>query len=390
MARQAAEAYPEDPLTYALLGSASYNIGKADDATRYLEKCIALSPEQAEAYQVLAMIAYERGKPEEAVRLSREALKRGPANAETLNRLGRALLDLSQVEDAIQALKKATGLPNPMAESSYLLGQAYLQSGDAAQAKTNFLRAVGLLPDHTQAYFGLFTACLRLEQADEAARYREQFQKLEATDRKDLTERSTQEEGLAGVGQVRTTVARTLFGAAQVHAAHGQTSKAADLLGRAASFDPDSGTYRHALESVFVQGTNLVAGVAAFERLVSEQPDNTLNYFFLGRLHARLDNTLMAERCYQKAAELTPEWPESYRMLVELYLRKGIKLPEAMRFARRVADLEPTAGSHYLVAVASLRNNDKASALEAIRRAVAMSPAEAKYQQFLKRLESAP
>ena len=82
-----------------------------------------------------------------------------------------------------------------------------MQSGDFAQAKESFRRALGLLPDHTQACFGLYTACLRLGQTEEAARYRDQFLKLEAVDRKDLTDRSAREDTLTGLPMVRETVA---------------------------------------------------------------------------------------------------------------------------------------------------------------------------------------
>ncbi len=232
VANQVAEAYPSDALAYALLGSAYYNTGRSEEATKYLRKCLALSPEQAEAYAILALIAYEKGNLEESVRLFQEALKRGPANPEVLNRLGRAFMDQGQTEEAIRTLQQAVRLPQPISESYYLLGQANLQSANYAQAKESFQRAIALLPDHTQAFFGLYTACQRLGQNEEAGRYRAQFQKLEAIDRRSLTERSAQEDTLTGLPLVRRTVARTFFGAAQVHRVHGQASKAAELFGR--------------------------------------------------------------------------------------------------------------------------------------------------------------
>ena len=390
VARQVAEAYPDDALTYALLGSAYYNTGQSEEATKYLQRCLELRPGQAEAYEILARVAYDKGKLEETERLCQEALKRGPANPEVLNQLGRALMDLGRTEEAVRTLQQAVRLPKPTSESCYLLGQANLQSSDYAPAKESFLRAIALLPDHTQAFFGLYTACMRLGQTEEAGRYREQFQKLEAIDRRALTDRSAQEDTLTGLPMVRKTVAQTLFGAAQVYRLHQQAGKAAELFRKAAALDADNPLYRTALEAYYVQRNALAEGVSVFEQLAAEQPGSSLNHLFLGRLHSRLDQFEAAERAYRKVQELAPEWPEGYRALAELYLRADRKPAEARALARRVLELEPSGPHYYLLAVACVKSSDRAGALEAMKQAVALSPGEKKYEEFLKQLQGAP
>ncbi|MCZ7638385.1 MAG: tetratricopeptide repeat protein [Verrucomicrobia bacterium] len=69
VATQVAEAYPEDALAYALLGSAAYNTGRAEEAARYLKRCLELNPNQVDAYGVLARVAYDRGDVAETVSL---------------------------------------------------------------------------------------------------------------------------------------------------------------------------------------------------------------------------------------------------------------------------------------------------------------------------------
>ena len=390
MANQVAKAYPNDALAYALLGSAYYNTGQSDEATKYLQRCLELSPGQADAYDILARVAYEKGELEETVRLCQEALKRDPANPDALNRLGRAFLDLGRTVEAVQTIQQAVRLPKATSESFYLFGQANLQSGDYAQAKESFRQAIALLPDHTQAFFGLYTTCMRLGQAEEATRYREQFLKLEAIDRRTLTDRSAQEDTLTGLPLVRKTVARTFFGAAQIYRLHEDAGKSAEHFRKSATLDADNPVYRAALEAHYVQRNSLADGVSVFEQLAREQPKSSLNYLFLGRLHGRLDQFDAAERAYRKVQELAPEWPEGYRTLAELYLRANRKPAEARALARKVLEMEPTGPHYYLLAVACLKNNDRASALEAIQQAVALSPSETKYQQFLQQLQQTP
>jgi tetratricopeptide (TPR) repeat protein len=388
VAGQVAEAYPNDAFAYALLGSAYYNIGRSDEATKHLKRCLELRPDQVEAYDILARVAYQKGELDETARLCREALKRGPPTPDVLNRLGRALMDLGQTEEAIHTLQQAVRLPKPTSESCYLLGQAYLQSGDHAQAKESFRRAIALLPDHTQAFFGLYTACMRLGQTEEAARYREQFQKLEAIDRKDLTDRSAREDTLTGLPMVRETVARTLFGAAQIYRVHEQTGKAAELFRKSAALDADNPIYRSALEAFYVQRKEPAEGVRVFEQLAAEQPENSLNHMFLGRLHNRLEHFEAAERSFLKVQELAPKWVEGYRALTELYLRANRNTDQALVLARKVIELEPSGPHYYLLAVACLKNNDHAGALEAAKEALVLSPGEKKYQQFLQQLKA--
>lgn len=390
VAREVAEAYPNDALAYALLGSAYYNIGQSDEATTHLKRCLELSPDQAEAYEILARVAYEKGELEETARLCQEALKRGPASPDVLNRLGRAQMDLGRSEESIRTLQQAVRLPRPTSESCYLLGQAQLQSGDYEQAKEGFRRAITLLPDHTQAHFGLYTACLRLGQTEEAGKYREQFLKLEAIDRQTLTDRSAREDTLTGLPMVRKTVARTLFGAAQIHRVHKQAGKAADLFRRSAVLDAENPMYRAALEAFYVQRNAPADGLRVFQQLAAEQPESSLNHFFLGRLQGRLEQFEAAERSYRKVQELAPEWAEGYRALAELYLRANRKTAEARVLARKVLELEPSGPHFYLLAVACLKNQDRAGALEAVKRALALNPDETKYQQFLQQLEEAP
>ncbi|MBI2949457.1 MAG: tetratricopeptide repeat protein [Verrucomicrobia bacterium] len=389
-AEQVAKAYPDDALAYALLGSAHYNTGQSDEATKHLRKCLELSPDQADAYEILARVAYEKGELEETARLCRESLQRGPASPDALNRLGRAQMDLGQTEEAIRTLQQAVRLPKPTSESCYLLGQAHLQSGDYEQAKEDFRRAIALLPDHTQAHFGLYTACLRLGQMEEAGRYREQFLKLEGIDRRTLSDRSAREDTLTGLPMVRETVARTIFGAAQIHRVHGQAAKAADLFRRSAVLDAENPMYRAALEAFYVQRKDLAEGVKVFDQLAAEQPRNSLNHFFLGRLQGQLEQIEAAERSYRKVQELAPEWPEGYRALAELYLRANRKTAEARVLARKALELEPSGPHYFLLAVACLKNQDRPGALEAVKQALALNPGETKYQEFLTQLKAVP
>jgi tetratricopeptide (TPR) repeat protein len=335
-------------------------------------------------------MAYERGELENAERLCRDALQHGLPSTDLLNQLGRSLLDQGRAEEAIEILRQAIQLPRSTSESHYLLGQACLQSGQYSKARESFQQAVKLLPDHTQAFFGLYTASMRLGDAEAAERYREQFLQLEAIDRRTLTDRSAQEDTLTGLPFVRATVARTFFGAGQIYRFHDQPGKAIDLFRRAAGLDAETPVYGAALEALYVQRNALSDGVIAFQQLASEQPRSPWNHFFLGRLHDRLKQVDAAEQAYGRAQQLAPTWAESYRALADLYLRANRKPAEALALARKAAELEPNGSHYHLLAVACIRNHDRAAARAAMEQAVALNPNETRYRAFLDELNQEP
>jgi tetratricopeptide (TPR) repeat protein len=299
-------------------------------------------------------------------------------------------MDLGRTEEAVQTLQRATKAPKPVSESFYLLGQAQVQAGAYAQARESFQRAIALVPDHTQAFFGLYTACMRLGLTNQANEYREQFQKLEAVDRRFLADRSAREDTLTGLPFVRKTVARSLFGAAQLYRAHQESSKAAELYFRAALLDADSLTYRAALHAHYAKENQLTEAVGTFQKLVTAQPTNALNYIFLGRAQSRLEQDDVAEQAYKKAQELAPNWAEGYRALAELYVRGNRKPSQARTLAEQAVKLEPSAGNYYLFAVACIQNDDRPGAIAAMKEAVSLNPGEKRYQEYLEKLKAQP
>ena len=389
MAQSIAAEYPENALTHILLGSAYFNTGQTDMAGIHLKKCLALNNNILEAHEILTRIAYEKGNPEEAVRLCLDARNKGLTSPKLLNRLARAQMDLGQAEQSIQTLLEATKASRPLSESFYLLGQARMQARDYRGAKESFVHTTRLVPDHTQAYFGLFTACQRLGQMEEAMEFRNTFVRLESIDRKDLNDRSTQTDSLSGIATVRETTARTLFGAGQIHQSEGAYTKAADLFYQSAALAKEDLKSRTALEAIHVQHKNLTEGAMAFERLITDQPENAMNHFFLGRLETRLGHAAKAESNYKKTVSLAPTWAAGHHALAELYMLTNQHLDEAEKLARRAVALEPNHARYYLLSAACIKNRHLQEALKAIDQALTSRPDDTKYQKLRNQLEKA-
>ncbi len=387
IANRLVEDFPDEGVSHALLGAAHYNHGNSAEAVRCLEKCLQLDPGRADAYDMLAMVSFEKGDSQRVVELCQEALKIEPEMASAYHRLGRALMDLGQSEELIATMRQAVKVLPPSSESHYLLGQGYLQSREYENAKEALQAVIERRSDHTQAYFGLFTACARLGQREEADRYKQKFQELEAVDRRALSDRNAREDTLSGLPLVRKTAAKTCCGAAEVYFAHDDLAKAEELWRKAAVLDPDNGPCRAALLTLYQRQDRIPDALALFEQLGQMQPESGLNHYFLGDIHTRLRQLDSAEAAYRQVTKLAPERPEGHRALAELYLRNNRKAPEARAHAQAVARLQPSASNLFLLAVACAANRDHAGALAAMGRVVELDPDNAEYQRFHRRLQ---
>jgi predicted Zn-dependent protease len=123
-----------------------------------------------------------------------------------------------------------------------------------------------------------------------------------------------------------------------------------------------------------------------FEQLVEQQPEAAANHYFLGALHVRSRRYSAGEKALQKAVQLGPKRPEGYRMLTQLYLAIGQRLPLARILAGRLVELEPSPGSLALLARACARVGDRAGALAAIERAIRLDPENTAYTRMRQQL----
>jgi len=378
--------FPQDPAAHALKASTHYNLGDSAAAEKCFAKSLELDPKMAAAYDMLAMIAFEKGDAERTVALCTKALDLAPRVPAVRHRLGKALMDLGRAQESVAAMQETIDSCGGSSETFYLLGQGQLQSKDYEKAKESFLVSIKLLPDHTQAYFGLFTACARLGERVEADRYKQRFRELEAQDRKTLTEENRQGSTLSGLPLVRGVVAKTCTGAGQVYQKQGRLGRAEDLWRRAAEIDPDDMMCRAQLMAL-LRGQNRERDTQKlFEQLVEQQPAAAANHYFLGVLHARSRRYDTAEKAFQKAVELGPKRPEGLRALTQLYLARAQRLPLAKILATRLVELEPSPGSLALLARACAKVGDRAGALAAIERAIRLDPENTAYTRMRQQL----
>ena len=191
-----------------LLGSMHLSQGRSTEAVACWQECVAKHPDCIEAYDGMAAVALQAGQFERVVKLSQQIVDLDPQNAGVRSRWARGLLGLGRPEEAVNVLEEERRLFPRAANSLFFLGRAYEQLGQFEKARDCYAEVVQLVPSHPQACYQLSIICQRLNRPEDAQRYRDQFQALQAAARADLRAKGQQSEQM-DLAAVRRGVART-------------------------------------------------------------------------------------------------------------------------------------------------------------------------------------
>ena len=138
-----------DHVFYFEVGSAHERKGEYEEAEKYFEKSLQLSPSFAEAKNYLGYMWAEHGiKLEKARELIEKAVKTEPKNAAYLDSLGWVLFKLNQPKQAIEYILKAIELSKEPDATVYdHLGDTYAALNQAEKAREAWRKSLDLEPN---------------------------------------------------------------------------------------------------------------------------------------------------------------------------------------------------------------------------------------------------
>jgi Tfp pilus assembly protein PilF len=161
--------------------------------------------------------------------------------------LANSLLNQGKLAEVVELLEANRSGGSAPAPNLILLGQAYLQRQQAEEARACFLEALQAAPEDANGYFGLATACARLGQKEQAARYREEFRNLQARQLRDGIEQGRDYDDLRSTSG---ELAETWVAAASLYASQGEQKVAEQAVRRALRLDPTNARYQQTLEAI--------------------------------------------------------------------------------------------------------------------------------------------
>lgn len=134
---------------YFQAGAANERAGNLDEAARYFEKCLEISPNAADAMNYLGYMWAEHGTNlDKARQLIEKAVKAEPKNAAYLDSLGWVLFQLKQPKEALGYLLKAIELSKePDATVFDHLGDVYSSMNETQKAEEAWKKSLSLEPN---------------------------------------------------------------------------------------------------------------------------------------------------------------------------------------------------------------------------------------------------
>lgn len=379
VANRVVERFPHDPNALDVMAGFYFRFGMWDEAAACWEQCLDWDPQFAEAYASIGMIAREKGEHQRAADCFAKALELQAESPRFTLELGQCLMDLGKVDEAAALLEKHVQKQPVSVPILVMLGDAHFQLGEHAKAKACLERAVAASPDLASAYYALGRACSALGEEDKAAEYAERFKTLKARDEEAHRSELNQSDYEA---RVRYDVADTYTAASRACLSRGDPQIAERYLLRAAEIDPQHVGCVETLVWLYSRQERTEDALKALLLADASNPRNMSITMMLGRLYVGMGRFEEAEKAFTSAIDISPGSADGYRAVAGLYLDTNKKLPEARTAALKAVELEPVAENYHLLAVACLRNGERAEARAAIERAIAAAPNHPIYRQF--------
>lgn len=374
---------PDRPEAHAVLALAHVRFRKTAEAVKCWHESLRLNPRFSPAYLGLGSVSADKGDLDQAEELLRKALAINPGLEGAYGRLAEVLLQQGKGEEALAIAHRHVDYFPQSRESHYWLGQCQIQLGDYGEAKRAYEEAIRIDPQLTPAYYSLAIACARLGQHDKAREYQKKLAVLKQTDRQQERGRNREYDDLAAQQNAAATLH---FSAGDVHLHFGNLKKAEAHLLRAAALAPKLVACREALVTLYECQGRPAAALGVLRELLVLEPHRAARWRQAAALHARLGQCDAAEVAWRKAIALAPDDPEARLGLIDLHLRTGHVVPDAVDLAETAARMRPSARACLLLSAVRDEAGDRAGALEAIQQALEFEPDNPQLQQVHEQL----
>jgi Tfp pilus assembly protein PilF len=289
---------------------------------------IARHPNHVRAENNLGIALTSHGRTEEALAHFRTALQIEPNHAPAHYNLGNALAECGQVDEAIVHYRKALEIKPDFANAHINLGIALAGLGQIDQAIDHYLKALKIEPDFAQAHNNLGNALVGHGQVDEAIDHYRKALEIEPD-----------------LAQAHNNLGKALV-------AVGQFNEAIDHYRRALEIKPGFAEAHDNLGVTLLGHGQIDEAIDHFRKALESNPDdaealNNLAWIRATNPDPQFRDGPQAEVLARKAAELTPNRPETLDTLAAAYAEAD-RCAEAAQTACKALDLARQQGKQAL------------------------------------------
>jgi len=162
------DGFPDDGLTWKILGAALQQQNRSEEAIFAMRQAVRLLPQDTAALNNLGLTLKNTGELQESETILRQAITLCDHFAEAHNNLGVTLLAQGRLTEAETHLRRALQLEPAYTEAHCNLGLTLKDQGKIAEALASLENAVRLNPSHAEAHNNLGNILQRLGRLTEA------------------------------------------------------------------------------------------------------------------------------------------------------------------------------------------------------------------------------
>jgi len=382
-AQRLLETYSTESRVLNVVGHIHNNHGNRTAALVHWQRAIALDPNNAVAYDAMAKVAFLKEDNQEAIRLWQKTLDVAPRMPGTHYQLATALMGVGRLDEAAAAFGREIEI-NPHVSSTHaMLGEVTRLLGHYDSALISFKTAVQIDPNATKACYGLATVYRALKDKEQSEQWMVRFRQLKDIDIQGDHDRRS---GYDDMDDLRSLAARTFTEVASIYAQHGDYQSAEPLWLRASALDTAQLSCRQNLGQLYHYTNRIDKAIEMCKQLTKLDPGNPEYLVNMGVFYARLEQYDAAIDAMEKANGLDSERSANFRFLTKIYLQTSRDADQAIAYARRAVDLEPSAANYFMLGTALKGKDDQTGALAAFQRAAELDPFKPQYQSNYRNL----
>jgi len=312
--------FPDNVTALAISAALRSKLGDTECAAGMWQVCLEIDPNFADAYRHLGQLARDRGDFQEASKMLDRAVALGQTSPEVLAMLGDSLLQSGSAQEAITVLTQDTSETTISEKGLLTLAQAYLQVADYEKAEATLQRLTRATPENARAYYLLANVYARLGEREKSQECSLKFQALAKVD---YEARAQELRSYVDAATLRNLLAQTHYRCGHVYAAEGELAKAEQAWLKTAMLLPHHIQCRNELLYLYERQEKIEDALEISEQLCDADPETADNWYNLGLLNTKLGRSGPAAAALQKAQQLAPENPR-YRQAYDL-VREGMR-----------------------------------------------------------------
>lgn len=277
---------PNDPSLYVARAELFYQNDAFDEAITDLRKAITLDSTELEYHYFLADVYLDYFQSRKALEALDRALEIEPQSISTLLKLSEFQLILKKYEESFKTLDRILNLEPSNAEAYFLLGLNYKEQGDTARAINSFQETIEIDPE-------ILDAWIFLGQLQGAIGNKIALQYFESA-------------LLIAPQNIKVMHAKADYFSDQ-----DQLQEALGVYREITRIDPQYEQAFFNMGLLYMDLDSLVKARKQFDILVKVDPLHIRGYFYRGLCSEFLSQPELAEKDYQTALKMAPDYQDA-------------------------------------------------------------------------------